>query len=122
MHLWLAHTRHPCKCKHPLSTFKSIWLYMHKGQPDALRILCLRIQCSIVSSLLRITFKCTFYQNSEKSLILYQQTTKCIGISLNDAFKLITYLDISYASYKLKSIVKGYTDVLCLWQTCQAMD
>ena len=31
MHLWLAHTRHPCKCKHPLSTLKPIWLYMHRG-------------------------------------------------------------------------------------------
>ena len=93
---------------------------MHKGQPDALRILCLRIQCTIVSPLLRITFKCTFYQNSEK--ILDFVLTDYIVISLNDAFELITYSDISYTSYKFKSIIKRYTDVPCLWQTCEAMD
>ena len=73
MHLWLAHTRHPCKCKHPLSTLKSIWLYMHRGNHTHLEAFVCVYNAQLFHLFWELHFKCTFYQNSNKSMILHHQ-------------------------------------------------
>ena len=89
--------------------FKTNLVIYAQGQPYALRSLCLRIQCTIVSPLLRITFKCTFYQNSNKSMILHQQTISHLTFSwcklirqieLFEDLKTILIYDIQLVSTK----------------------
>ena len=126
MHLWLAHTRHPCKCKHPLSTLKSIWLYMHRGNHTHLEAFVCVYNAQLFHLFWELHLNVHFTRIQTNVWFCINRLVNVQLVKINKAnwafrgFK--NYFDLWYSTCKHKSIIKGYTDVLCLWQTCQAMD